>query len=187
MLEIEQKYANVDFSDLEQRLARLGARPGELQEESDQYLNAPDRDFAATGEAFRLRRIGAKSMLTYKGVKLPDAVKVRTELEVPLADGETAAADCLTLLQHLGYRFVAVVHKKRRPFYLQRGGFETTVCLDDVDELGRFAEVEVVAPDDAQSAASATVSELAAELGLISVERRSYLGMLLAARNKERT
>src|ERR1700722_7885311 len=148
MLEIEQKFADADFPDLEQRLASLGARPGKPQDEADQYLNGPDRDFAATGEAFRLRRVGTAGMLTYKGPKLPDTVKVRVELEVPLAEGDTPAADCLELLKRLGYRPVAVVRKRRRPFSLQRAGFDLTVCLDDVEGVGRFAEVEVLAPED---------------------------------------
>jgi adenylate cyclase class 2 len=182
MLEIEQKFAAADFADLEQRLARLGARPGEPQVEADQYLNAPDRDFAVTGEAFRLRRSGAASRLTYKGVKLPDAVKVRVEVKVPLAEGDKAAADCLTLLEYLGYRPVAVVRKRRRSFFLRRGGFDVTVCLDDVEGVGRFAEVEVLAPEGQLAAASAAVTELAGVLGLTQVEKRSYLGLLLAAK-----
>jgi adenylate cyclase class 2 len=186
MLEIEQKYAAADFADLEMRLAGLGAKESDSHEEADQYLNAPDRDFAATGEAFRLRRIGNRSLLTYKGVKSPDAVKVRAELEVPLADGDAAAADCLALLQNLGYRRVAIVRKRRRSFGLKRAGFAMTVCLDDVDVVGRFAEVEVLAPEEQRSAATAAVTELAAELGLTRVERRSYLGMLLSATGRDR-
>jgi adenylate cyclase class 2 len=187
MLEIEQKFAGADFADLEKRLAALGARPGDPQEEADQYLNGPDRDFAVTGEAFRLRRVGSTGMLTYKGPKRPDAVKVRRELEVSLAAGDTAADDCLTLLRHLGYRPVAVVRKRRRPYYLTRAGFDVTVCLDDVECLGRFAEVEVLAPDDRAAAASAAVTELSGVLGLSQVEKRSYLGLLLAAQGKEKS
>jgi adenylate cyclase, class 2 len=186
MLEIEQKFAGVDFTDLERRLAALGARPGEAQEEADQYLNGPDRDFAVTGEAFRLRRVGTAGRLTYKGPKLPDAVKVRVELEVPLAIGDGPADDCLTLLRHLGYRPVAIVRKRRRPYFLALGGFELTVCLDDVEGVGRYAEVEVLAPEDRLAAASAAVTELAAELGLTRVEKRSYLSLLLAAQGKVR-
>jgi adenylate cyclase class 2 len=186
MLEIEQKYADADFADLERRLCALGARPGPPREEADQYLNAPDRDFAATGEAFRLRRVGPAGQLTYKGPKQPNAVKVRVELEVPLAVGDQPADDCLALLKNLGYRPVAVVRKQRRPFSLHRDGFEVTVCLDEVDGVGRYAEVEVLAPDDQVAAAGRAVTDLAAELGLTAVERRSYLNLLLSSRRAEK-
>jgi adenylate cyclase class 2 len=187
MLEIEQKFSGADFADLEQRLAKLGARADDPSEEADQYLNAPDRDFAKTGEAFRLRRVGGAGRLTYKGPKQPHTVKVRAELEVALAEGEHHADDCLSLLNHLGYRPVAVVRKRRRPFHLSRRGFALTVCLDEVEGVGRYAEVEVLAEEDRVSDATAAVTELAASLGLTTVERRSYLSLMLAARAKERS
>src|SRR5947199_10151665 len=116
MLEIEQKYARADFARLEQQLQSLGAGPPVVHDEADHYFNAPDRDFARTGEAFRLRRVGAANFLTYKGPRRPTAVKVRTEVEVPLADGAEAAEGCARLLGHLGYRPVAVVRKRRRNY-----------------------------------------------------------------------
>src|SRR5215470_17888149 len=112
MLEIEQKYADADFADLERRLAAWGAgEPATLVEE-DHYHNAPDRDFKQTGEAFRLRRVGEANFLTYKGPRRDPAVKIRPELEIALRDGELAADQMLQLLHHLGYRPVAVVRKR---------------------------------------------------------------------------
>jgi pantoate--beta-alanine ligase len=182
MLEIEQKYAHADFAALERRLAELGARPGEEVAEADQYFNAPDRDFARTGEAFRMRRVGRDNFLTYKGRRAPHAVKTRTELEIPLPPGDEAADQHAQLLEHLGYRHVAVVRKRRRTFHLDRGGFAFTVCLDEVEELGRFAEVEVLAPPEQTEAARNTLSGFAQELGLSDVEQRSYLSLLLSRR-----
>src|SRR5579885_647964 len=182
MLEIEQKYARADFAALERRLAELGARPGEEVAEADQYFNGPDRDFARTGEAFRLRRVGRDNFLTFKGPRAAHAVKTRTELEVPLPPGDEAAEQHAQLLGHLGYRPVAVVRKRRRSFHLDRGSFALTVCLDDVEELGRFAEVEVLAPPEQAEAARAALTGLARELGLSNVEQRSYLSLLLSRR-----
>lgn len=184
MLEIEQKYARADFAAIERRLTEWGARLAEEHEEADHYFNAPDRDFAQTDEAFRLRRIGAANYLTYKGPKQKAMVKVRTELEVPLVSGDEMAGQYVRLLQHLGYRPTAVVRKRRRTYQLRRDGLDVAVCLDEVDGLGRFAEVEVVAPDDKSATVHQTVERLAGELGLTEVERRSYLGMTLAARGE---
>ncbi|MHB1425141.1 MAG: class IV adenylate cyclase [Gemmataceae bacterium] len=179
MLEIEQKFTNADFASIEKRLAEWQARRGEEHTEDDHYFNAPDRDFARTDEAFRLRRIGASNFLTYKGPKHPGAVKVRTELEIPLRDGDEAAEQMMRLLAHLGYRAVAVVCKRRRTYHLERGGFALVICLDEVDPLGRFAEVEIVAPEEQTDAARAVLAEVAASLGLTNVERRSYLNLVL--------
>ena len=185
MLEVEMKYAGADFSALERQLRAWGAVEEPTRTDADHYFNAPDRDFAATDEALRLRRIGERNFVTYKGPKRDQQTKTRTEIEVPIAPGDTAADDFSRLLVHLGYRPVAVVRKTRRLFHLQRNGFALEATLDDVDGVGRFAELEIQAPEEQFEAARKVLLQAAAELGLTSGERRSYLELLLAARGQE--
>src|SRR4051812_47495301 len=104
MLEIEMKFRVRDFAPIEAILRSWQPRVEEPIEEADHYFNAPDRDFARTDEAFRLRRIGSSNRLTYKGPKSPGPAKTRTEIEVPLAEGSLIAEDTQKLLVHLGYR-----------------------------------------------------------------------------------
>jgi adenylate cyclase class IV len=66
-------------------------------------------------------------------------------------------------------------------FHLERGGFALTVCLDEVEQVGRFAEVEILAPEEQVETARTMLADVTAELGLTALERRSYLGLLLAA------
>ena len=186
MLEVEVKYAGADFAALERQLRHWGASEAEPRTDADHYFNAPDRDFAATDEALRLRRIGERNFLTYKGPKRDTQTKTRTEVEVSLAPGDTAADDFARLLIHLGYRPVAVVRKARRLFHLRRGGFALEVTLDDVEGVGRFAELEIQAPEERLDAARQVLLQTAAELGLSAGERRSYLELLLAAREEGR-
>jgi adenylate cyclase class 2 len=117
--------------------------------------------------------------VTYKGPKRDPQTKTRAEIEVPLADGDRAAADFTSLLTHLGYRPVAVVRKQRRTLHLTEGSLPVEVCLDDVAGLGRFAELEIIVPEDQLDAARTVLLKLAAELGLHHSERRGYLEMLL--------
>ena len=180
MLEIEVKYRLPDRDGLVARLLAAGATRGAERAEADHYFNAPDRDFRRTDEAFRLRRIGPRNVLTYKGPKRAAATKTREEIEVPLADGDAAADVLETLLVKLGYRPVAVVRKTRQGYKLDRDGFAVEACIDDVENVGLFAELEIVAPEADFGRAEAVVLGLAGELGLTDVERRSYLGMLLA-------
>lgn len=179
MLEVEVKYAVADFGPLEAALASRGITPGPARRDADHYFNAPDRDFARTDEAVRVRSIGARNFVTYKGPKIDTATKTRLEIEVPLADGEDVAADFRRLLTHLGYRPVAVVRKSRRVAEFTRDGFDMQVTLDEVDDVGRYAELEVVATEERAGAAKAAVLAVAAELGLTQSERRSYLQLLL--------
>ncbi len=179
MLEIEVKYPDADFGDLERRLAAWGAAEGEPCDQADLYFNAPDRDFARTDEALRLRRVGEANRVTYKGPKRDARTKTRAEIEVGLDSGAAAAADFARLLTHLGYRPVTVVRKRRRTFHLERDGFPIEVALDEVEGLGRFAELEIQAPEECLAAARAALLTAAGELGLKDQERRAYLQLLL--------
>src|SRR5262249_22673855 len=103
-LEVEMKFAGVDFALLEGHLKEHCARLLGVRQEADHYFNAPDRDFAITDEALRLRRVGLANFVTYKGPKRDRLTKTRTEIEVPLAEGDRAAGDFVNLLKLLGYR-----------------------------------------------------------------------------------
>jgi adenylate cyclase class 2 len=181
MLEIEQKFRDADFHRIEEQLRGWGVHLDAGHQEADHYFNAPDRDFARTGEAFRLRRVGADNCLTYKGPRHAGPVKTRMELEIPVQGGEEGAEKMTRLLGHLGYRPVAVVRKHRRSVTLEREGYTVTLCLDEVEHLGRFAEIEILAEEESKQQAQRVVTDLAGELQLGEVEPRSYLPMVLQA------
>jgi adenylate cyclase, class 2 len=180
MLEIELKFPVADFGTVEHRRAAWGVHADDVLSEADHYFNAPDRDFAKTDEAFRLRRIGTHNRITYKGPKQKGPAKTRTEIEVGLDGGDEAADAFGRLVTHLGYRPVAVVRKRRVPYHLQRDGFALEVCCDDVEELGRFVEVEIVAPPADRGRAEQVLLNVARALGLEQPEPRAYVQMLLA-------
>jgi adenylate cyclase, class 2 len=179
MLEVEVKYRLHDSTQVEERLRTWGAVLVADHGEEDHYLNSPDRDFARTDEAFRLRRIGEKTFLTYKGPRHDAKSKTRTEIEVPCPPGRETAEAFLKLFRHLGYRFTAVVVKRRKIYELVRDAFTLHACLDDVAQVGRFIELEIVAKEAERSAALECVIQVAAELGLTESEPRSYLEQLL--------
>lgn len=179
MLEVEMKFRLHDWTLLTDRLAEWGATPAPVRKDTDHYFSAPDRDFAQTDEAVRVRRIGPANLLTYKGPKLDTATKTRSEIELRLADGSGSATDAVRFLSALGYRPVAVVTKTRQVFKLERHGFAIEVCLDDVGAVGKYVEIEVMAEPQQLEAAKAAVMTTAAELGLTEQERRGYLRLLL--------
>ncbi len=184
MLEIELKFPVADFAAVQRQLSQWGVVPGEALPEADHYFNAPDRDFKQTDEAFRLRRVGTRNRITYKGPKQQGPVKTRTEIELGLEEGAAAAEAFCRLVTHLGYRPVAIVRKRRVPYDLHREGFSLEVCCDEVEELGRFVELEIVAPPEKRADAEAVVQEVARTFGLAQPEPRSYLEMLLALRGE---
>ena len=179
MLEVENKYRLSDWSLVRETLLEWGAHPQPLRKDTDHYFNAPDRDFAHTDEAFRLRRIGTRNMLTYKGPKRSGASKSRLELELCVGEGPDAATTAVKMLHCLGYRPVAVVTKNREVLKFYRAGFAFEACLDDVGSVGRFVELEIQTPEETFKQAEAALLSVAAELTLTDLERKSYLELLL--------
>jgi adenylate cyclase, class 2 len=179
--EIEQKY-RVDHRDrLLDELERVGGRFIRTELHQDTYLRHPSRDFRTTDEALRLRSIDGTSFVTYKGPRLPGPMKMRPEVELPLVAGTEHS--WLAIWNSLGFQVAAIVAKSREVYVLEGLGSPTTVTIDLVESLGLFCEIEVLVDrlelrDEAQN----RISSLAEQLGLSSVERRSYLGMLLELR-----
>jgi adenylate cyclase class 2 len=185
MLEVEVRYRTADKAAVIDRLLGWGAALAQDRTDVDLYFNPPDRDLKASDEAFRLRRVGKANCLTYKGPKRDAETKTRTEIEVPLGEGEATAADAERVLRALGYRPVVTVRKKRQVYRFDRGGFAMEVCFDDVELVGAFVELEILAPEEQYEAAKSVLLRTAAELGLTEKETRSYLGMVLEALARE--
>ena len=178
--EVEQKFRVDDLSALLHMLQQRNLALGEPIEQVDRYFNHPSRDFAQTDEALRIRSVGDRNWMTFKGPKLAGATKTRRELEFPIADGHAAAEQMAELLQLLSFRPTAVVRKRRQGVHLEQAGRAFEILLDHVDQVGQFVEIETLAEQDELSAAQAALLALAGEFGLGQPERRSYLEMLLS-------
>jgi adenylate cyclase class 2 len=187
MLEVEIRYRLTDRDALRQRLAEWGVRDASERIETDYYFNAPHKDFRQTDEALRLRCVGPRNRLTYKGPRRDAQTKTRPEIEVPLADGEEVARQAQTFLTALGFRYVATVCKHRQIYRLQRQGFPVEVCLDEVHQVGSFVEVEILTEEENYEPAKAILLEITKELGLQQRELRSYLQMVLESQEKNRS
>jgi adenylate cyclase class 2 len=183
--EVEIKFRSAHHDRLRRQLAECGVVEEPAVVQVDTYLAHPSRDFARTGEALRLRRIGAENRITYKGPRHDGPTKTREEIELPTAQGEEAFQQLTRLFEKLGFRPVATIHKTRSTFHLSQPPHHIEVLLDQVDELGDFAEIEVIAASEADlPAAQGIVLDLAARFGLTEVEPRSYLRMFLEARGQ---
>lgn len=178
-LEVEQKFRIDDAAALRRRLDELGTVFHTPIAQADHYFNHPSRDFAVTDEAVRIRSVGDHNFITYKGPKLDRAVKTRREMELPLGDGAAVAEQFGELLTTLGFRSTAVVRKSRTPGSLDWNGVHYEVCWDEAEGLGTFLEIELLVDADRADEARDHILGLQSALGLTTVERRSYLAMLL--------
>lgn len=180
MIEAEIKLKIVSLEALYEKLTVCGfAADGHLKE-SDIYFNSPSRDFRKTDEALRIRtstdQATGESVFTinYKGPKLDQATMTRVERETEVADGETAKQ----ILEALGFVPVSLVVKERQYFRRKRN---LTVCLDRVEGLGDFMELEIlVESDEEREEAVRQMEDVLREFGykMRDTVRRSYLSML---------
>ncbi|NYT18954.1 MAG: class IV adenylate cyclase [Methanosarcinales archaeon] len=170
MIEIEIK-VRADHGPVRDRIVEMGALKVRTEDHLDVYYNAPHRDFAETDEALRLRSVNGGTRMTYKGRKLDSVSKTREEFETPV-DGTAAKG----ILVSLGF-FESGTVKKTRDIY--RYG-DITICLDSVEGLGEFVEVELVADSDIDSHRE-LLFEFLESIGLKKEDsiRTSYLEMLM--------
>ena len=144
VLEIEVKAYCDDLIQVEEHLKKMGAHFVKKVEETDLYFDHPSRDFEKTDEALRIRvskmKTGTnpiyKSFITYKGQKIDSYSKTREEIETELLDADAATQ----LLVRLGFQIKSDVKKVRKKYNLG----EFSICLDDVEDVGIFVEVETL-------------------------------------------
>jgi adenylate cyclase class 2 len=177
--EVEQKFPISDPASLAAEIAALGGTCGDAISQADTYYAHPSRDFGATDEALRIRCQDGGNFITYKGPKLDAATKTRREIELQLAGEVDNAVQLAEMLELLGFQAVATVRKTRRPAALLWRDWNVHVAMDEVDDLGSYAELETTADESQLDSARTAIQALAAELGLSGAERRSYLELLL--------
>lgn len=171
--EIEVKIP-VSAGELDEVRVRLQERGFQVvqepQAEENLLFDFPDGRLAERGCALRLRQVGVRAWLTFKGPQVRDStLKIREERESPVGDpGEVVA-----ILRGIGLQPVFSYEKTREILEGQAGGDKIEACLD-VTPLGCFVELE---------GAPEAIRKLAGSLGW-SPERfvtESYVSLYLRA------
>ncbi len=169
MLEIEIKAGVEDHEQARSGILALGGRFRGRFREVDTYYSHPARDFALSDEALRIRTVGDRSTLTYKGPRLGERSKTRFESETGVENPEALRE----ILRELGFADVAVVRKDREIY--EYGDVE--ICMDSVEGLGLFVELEKRGEDRIKG--EEELFSLAGKIGLTRFERKSYLELKL--------
>jgi adenylate cyclase class 2 len=176
MLEVELKVKVPSLEPVRKQLLENGAVCSGRIHEHDIYYNAPHRDFGVTDEAVRVRYTNDHAVVTYKGAKIKKfGLKAREELNTAVESGEVFE----TMLTRLGFTKTTEVNKWRENYRFS----DSAISLDEVDELGTFVEIEVMAEDE-NSNAAVVIEKIAKEIG-VSGEPilASYLELLLSKRS----
>jgi adenylate cyclase class 2 len=172
-VETETKLRLADREAFEARLAALGATPGAVDEERNVLFDAPDGELRRKGCALRIRTIGDRGLLTFKGpARVVAGVKSRRELETGVDSPERLAE----VLGELGLapRFT---YEKRRTTWRFADSSRPLVVVDETP-IGLFAEVE---------GEDGAVRALCAELGVPEGDwiSESYVTLYVRAREAD--
>jgi adenylate cyclase, class 2 len=178
MLEVELKVRIPSLDPVREQLARKNARFSGRVHEHDIYYNAPHRNFAMTDEAVRVRYTDDHAVVTYKGPKIKKfGLKAREELNFAVESGTAFE----TMLLRLGFTKTTEVNKWRENYTLDTA----SISLDTVDELGTFAEIEVIAEDEGDNPTE-QIGRIAKEIGVEGEPiLQSYLELLLDKRSEK--
>ena len=184
--EVEVKIPVHDIEGLRHHLKDSNYPPDRIEHQVDLYYNHPCRDFSQTDEALRVRRcireyldapsapVTEEIELTYKGPKIDPLSKTRIEFNLSIDDIDSISA----VLDHLGFVRVGTVQKTRTYYHLD----SIELCIDEVENLGSFVELETVVLDETQiPSARDNLLAIASRFGLPTGTsiRKSYLEMLL--------
>lgn len=178
MIEVEIKVKVKNRVKLEQLLCELGFTKGALIREEDLYFDTVEDFIRKNDHALRLRSsenmISGENhhFITYKGPKLDQISMTRKELETKIGDAKVMKE----LLNALGYVKMYSVIKTRQYFTLE----EMNACIDSVNDLGEFLELEMVVSEEERACALAHIVEFLEKIGYDKEEiiRTSYLSML---------
>ena len=134
MLEREIKLRFASAAEARSAVLATGATAHrERRFQDDALFDTDDGALSGQRSTIRLRREGARSVLTFKGPVLPGPVKIREELETAVADG----AVMQLVLERLGLSPWFRYQKYREEF--TRGGLIVAV---DETPIGTFVELE---------------------------------------------
>lgn len=180
MIEVEIKLPVRDLEEIKKQLMQDGFAESAHLRERDTYFDNVSGQIRSGGQALRIRetadlQTGAvTAQINFKGKKLDPLTMTRQELESEVDQAEI----CRQILESIGFHRVSPEVIKERTM-LQQG--DMTACLDRVENLGSFLELEILVPTEAQKgAAQNRIDTVLAMLGyrMVDTVRSSYLSML---------
>lgn len=186
MIEVEVKLPLIGHTSehVLKRLEELGFRKTEKLRETDIYFDNDVHQIRRQGEALRVRHVEvyendqivrSDSLITFKGKKMDDRSMTRQELETGVSDGEEA----VRLFKALGFE---PVEPKVVKFRQELRLVDMTACLDLVDGLGLYLELEIICSEVLPYETALTeIEHVLEQLGyrMEDTVRTSYLSMLM--------
>lgn len=178
MIEVEIKI-QTEQTTAEQRLLVNGFEKNECAKETDTYYDNAAGDIRGNDTSLRIRTVDypdsslSRSYITFKGNRCDDVSMTRPEYESLIERPD----EIKMILKSLGYEPVEPAVIKERSLYVKGS---ISACLDKVEGLGEFLELEIISENESKDDALVRLWET---LELLGYDRDdtitvSYLSML---------
>lgn len=178
MIEVEIKI-QTDLDTARKRLIENGFEYDDHVRESDTYYDNVEENIRRNDTALRIRMIDfldsdhSRSYITFKGNRCDDISMTRPEYESLIESPD----DVMMILMALGYKPVEPKVIKERTLYVNGS---ISACLDRVEGLGDFLELEIITGKESKDEA---LTKLWKMLDILGYKREdtstiSYLSML---------
>lgn len=181
MIEVEIKLKVDNVSIIEENIMKLGFTKISTVVEQDKYFDDECHSIKDGDSALRIRKVTnvdtgeTFSQINFKGKKYDNVSMTRPEFETEINDAEKL--ECI--LNALGYYAVKPhVVKERHEF----GKGDINACIDTVEGLGDYLELEIVVDDESKKDnALNRIEDILAKLGYNIEETTnvSYLSQLM--------
>jgi adenylate cyclase class 2 len=165
-MEVEAKILEINVDEVRKKLEELGAKLVYDKLQIVRILDFEDCRIGKDGNLLRIRKIGDKVELTFKGPKQKTGnVKTREEIETHVEDFEKA----LKIFEQIGLTPIRSYEKHRISYKLGNITFE----IDKFPNLPVPPFLEIEAPTQKE------VEEMVEKLGFKKEDMKSYGGMEL--------
>lgn len=180
MIEVEIKLPIDNMEMIEKKLLETGFKASGREKETDTYFDNAAGEIRGQGQALRVRECvnlitgETTAQVNFKGQKLDHISMTRTELETGIEQAETVRR----IFESVGFHTARPVVTKIRTTYRKT---PLLACLDQVEHLGDFLELEILVDTDAgYEAAMNQIGTVLKTLGysMKDTTRKSYLSML---------
>jgi adenylate cyclase class 2 len=142
-IEVERKVKIDDKESFLSKIKELGAEFVKEKHQVDKYFSHPTKDLLTVEpiQFIRVREQDGKAELGYHLVVSRDSAH---EYETWCDKPEML----YKFLEHVGCKILGIIDKQRKYYKLTYKEREVEIVLDDVKELGVFAEAEVIIEDE---------------------------------------
>jgi adenylate cyclase, class 2 len=134
MKEIEVKILDIDVEDIRNKLLTLGAEKIFDGEVHAFAFDLPNNNFHENGSFVRVRKVGDKAELCFKGKKEDSQFKSQEEIEVNVSEFMTT----VKILENIGLKKFHDGKKHRESYKIENTRFE----IDNWEKVDPFLEIE---------------------------------------------